>query len=330
MKKGFEKRIENTETYLICKAFGSLRKLGYLPVTQGEYMIRFLVSLSIISACVVGLIGVLVAAFFLTTPRPTDIRGCITTQLYKVRLCPSDPSYAKLREISPNLKHAILASEDSSFYHHNGIDWFELKESMSKNWEKGAWARGGSTITQQLAKNVYLSAEKSLLRKAREALITVQLERMLSKDEILEKYLNVIEFGENIYGVRKAAQHYFGKGPSQLNAAESAFLAFLLPSPKKYSVSFKKKQLTPFALSQTRIIVNRLFKFQKISEGEKTEALYKLAYLFGGASAPLPTASDESILPSAEEMPAEDEEVPEILQGLPDVPASGELDASET
>ncbi len=283
-------------------------------------MIKFLTSLSIISICVIGLIGVAIGAFFLTTPRPTDIRGCITTRLFKVRLCPSDPSYARLKDISPNLKNAILASEDSSFYHHGGIDWFELKESMSKNWKKGAWARGGSTITQQLAKNVYLSAEKSLLRKAREALIAVQLESTLSKDEILEKYLNVIEFGENIYGVRKASQHYFGKSPSQLTAAESAFLAFLLPSPKKYSVSFRKKQLTPFALSQTRIIVNRLQKFNKISEGEKSEALYQLAYLFGGASAPLPTAADENILPSQEEMADPgDEDVPEILRGLPDV-----------
>ena len=248
-------------------------------------MLRFLTFLTLAFLAFSGLVASLGAWIFLSTPRPTNIRGCFTTQLYQVYLCPKDKDYARLKEISPYVQYAIIVSEDGSFYSHNGFDWFELQQSFEKNWQEGRFARGGSTLTQQLAKNVYLTKDKSLLRKIREAIIVVQLERDLKKDEILEKYLNVVQFGPEIFGIRKAARFYFKKTPQELNATEAAFLAFLLPNPDKYSSSFRKKQLTKFARAQIAEILKRMMKFKKISEDEYTTSLAYLDRVFSNAPA---------------------------------------------
>jgi monofunctional glycosyltransferase len=272
-------------------------------------MFRFLINIAIAVACAVLVVGICIGLFLASTPRPTDIKGCLTTKMYQVRLCPTEKGYVKLKDVSVHARNAIIVSEDGAFYSHQGFDWFELKNSMEKNMEKGEYARGGSTITQQLAKNVYLSPEKSVLRKAREAFITIQLEKMLTKDEILEKYLNVVEFGENLYGIGKASQYYFKKAPSQLSPAEGAFLAFLLPSPKKYSVSFRKKELTKFAAKQISEIVNRLHRFKKIDDYQHETGLAEVQYLFG-APPPDPAleqALEEGVVPAAA-TPTEDEE----------------------
>jgi monofunctional glycosyltransferase len=246
-------------------------------------MFRFVISTTIAIVCLAGLVAVSVVLFLLTTPRPKNIRDCITTSMFHVHLCPKDESYARLRDISQFTRHAVIVSEDGAFYSHKGIDWFEMRESMEKNWEHGGFVRGGSTITQQLAKNIYLNGSKSILRKVREAIIAVQIEGILSKDEILEKYLNVVEFGKNIFGVKQAAKHYFGKPPADLNVAESAFLAFLLPNPEHYSASFDRKKLSPFARSQMKIIIERLYRFRKISESDYQQGLQQLASFFGGS-----------------------------------------------
>jgi monofunctional glycosyltransferase len=263
-------------------------------------MLKFFISFGIVIGGLFGLAAISVALLLLTTPRPTDIRGCITTKMYNVHLCPQDPNYVPLRNISPNLKNAVIVSEDSTFYQHGGIDWFELRESAEKNWATGQWARGGSTITQQLAKNVYLSADKSLVRKLREVIITLQLEDFLKKDEILEKYLNVVEFGENLYGIGPASKFYFNKTASELTPAEGAFLAFLLPSPKKYSVSFRKKQLTPFARSRMRVIVNRMARFRSISEEQREQGIAQVDsfYSYSGAVDTAATSSGDYVEPT--------------------------------
>jgi monofunctional biosynthetic peptidoglycan transglycosylase len=124
-------------------------------------------------------------------------------------------------------------SEDASFYQHHGIDWEGLAEAVTHNWERGKLRRGGSTITQQLAKNLYLSSEKSLLRKAREALIAWEIERRLPKTRILELYLNVVEWGQGVFGAEEAARHHFGKSSAELTEEEAALLAALLPSPRR-------------------------------------------------------------------------------------------------
>jgi monofunctional biosynthetic peptidoglycan transglycosylase len=271
-------------------------------------MFRFLTFSSVAIASVAGILACLVGLLFVTTPRPTDIRSCLTTKMFQVRLCPTDPGYVKLDAISPHLRHAVIVSEDGAFYDHHGFDFHELEESLRANWEKGGFARGGSTITQQLVKNVYLSADKSLLRKVREAIIVIQIEGILNKDEILEKYLNIVEFGPELYGIGNAAKFYFHKSPADLNPAESAFLAFLLPSPKKHSISFHKKQMTKFALTQTSEIVNRLYRYKRISDLDQSNALTQLRTLFSGASV---GAFDSSTTPADTPVEESDESTPD-------------------
>lgn len=133
--------------------------------------------------------------------------------------------------ISQNLTRAVLVTEDSAFWQHEGIDFEQLRESMETNLERMEFARGGSTITQQLAKNLYLSPSKNPIRKVREFLIARRLEGELTKQRILELYLNVIEWGDGIYGAEAAARTYFGKSASDLSAQESALLAAAIANP---------------------------------------------------------------------------------------------------
>ena len=142
--------------------------------------------------------------------------------------------------ISENLKKAVLISEDASFFSHAGVDVKELQEALKKDWETGSFARGGSTITMQLAKNLYLNPSKNPLRKAKEIVIAWQLEQALSKRRIFEIYLNVVEWAPNVYGAEAAARHYFAKPAVNLDILEAATLAALLPSPR----NTREKNLT--------------------------------------------------------------------------------------
>jgi monofunctional glycosyltransferase len=296
-------------------------------------MFKFFTAIGVAVVSVLGLIAVAIAWLFVTTPQPSNIKGCLTTNLFQVHLCPTDPTYVKIDQISSAARNAVLVSEDSAFYDHHGIDWFELQQSAEKNWKKNEFARGGSTITQQLAKNVYLSSEKSILRKVREVIITVQLEKMLTKNEILEKYLNVVEFGPNLFGIAKASRLYFGKAPSQLTAAEGAFLAFLLPNPKDYSVSFRNRKLTRFAHSQMRIIVDRLHRFKKLSADEHATAVYQVNHFYGAVSEFSKDDIDENIEPSSadesEEVGPNGAELENIEKSPPDEsPSDSGFDSS--
>lgn len=143
-------------------------------------------------------------------------------------------TWVPLARISPHLQKAVLAAEDAAFYRHKGFDWDGLKEALSRNLDKGELRRGGSTITQQLAKNLYLSTKKNLFRKAHEALLTWRLERALPKKRILELYLNVAEWGHGVFGAEAAARHHFGKSAGDLAPDEAALLAAMLPSPRRY------------------------------------------------------------------------------------------------
>lgn len=172
--------------------------------------------------------------------------------------------------ISPRVQRAVLASEDAAFTQHQGIWW----QSLESAWEKNAKARaqaekraqrqpdkpvtvkivGGSTITQQLAKNLFLSGERTLLRKAQEAVITLTLETFLSKQRILEIYLNQVEWGEGVFGIEAAAQHYFRKSADKLNAWESARLAVMLPRPRY----FEKLPQSPYLAQRAETIMARM------------------------------------------------------------------------
>jgi monofunctional biosynthetic peptidoglycan transglycosylase len=138
-----------------------------------------------------------------------------------------------LRGISKNLIHAVLSAEDPNFFGHEGIDWDAVKESIETNLEKGRYARGGSTITQQLAKNVYFTTYKSMIRKVREAIVASWMERDLSKKRIIEIYLNVIEWGDGVYGCEAAARRYYGVSCADLDVDQAAGLAAMIPSPRR-------------------------------------------------------------------------------------------------
>ena len=140
--------------------------------------------------------------------------------------------WVRYSRISPQLVRAVLVTEDSKFWRHSGLYYEQIKESMEVNLERGEFARGASTITQQLAKNLYLSPSKNPVRKVRELIIARRLENELTKQRILELYLNVIEWGDGIYGAEAAARTYFRKPASQLDAAESALLAAAIANPR--------------------------------------------------------------------------------------------------
>jgi monofunctional biosynthetic peptidoglycan transglycosylase len=136
-------------------------------------------------------------------------------------------------QIPKLLKDTIRVTEDAAFYQHRGLDLNELRAAIKKNWQKGEYVRGASTITQQLAKNLYLTTDKSMLRKIKELLITRRLEERLSKNRIFDLYLNVIEFGPGIFGVQAAAKNHFGKDVNRLNLEEMVRLTAVIPKPLK-------------------------------------------------------------------------------------------------
>jgi len=195
---------------------------------------------------VVGLpLGALALIWLITLPdvstlarhNPTStalMERRLATSAERGRSSPRQWTWVPLSRISAHLQRAVIAAEDASFFIHEGFDWEGIRDAALANFEAGEMKRGGSTITQQLAKNLYLSSERSLFRKAREALITRSLEHRLTKERILELYLNVAEWGRGVYGAEAAARHHFGKSAHELTADEAAWLAAILPSPQRY------------------------------------------------------------------------------------------------
>lgn len=163
-------------------------------------------------------------------------------------------------QISDHLKKAVLLSEDASFFSHNGVDITELKEAFKRDLATFSFKRGGSTITMQLARNLYLNPAKNPLRKMKEIIIAWQLEQNLSKTRIFEIYLNVIEWGRNIYGAEAGSRHYFGKSAASLDPLEAATLVALLPSPR----TTREKPI----LQRRNLVLARLAKVGDISDEE--------------------------------------------------------------
>jgi monofunctional biosynthetic peptidoglycan transglycosylase len=163
-------------------------------------------------------------------------------------------SWVPLSKLPRHLTDAIIVAEDGTFYEHEGFDWFEVRESLEKNIKERRAARGGSTITQQLAKNLYLSTSKDPLRKAREMVITMLLEQNLSKQRILELYVNLIEWGDGIFGVDAAARRYFGRPASALSFEQSLRLAAVIPSPLRHRPDVDSR----YVLRRSEIIRRRM------------------------------------------------------------------------
>jgi monofunctional glycosyltransferase len=156
--------------------------------------------------------------------------------------------------VATDLKRAVLLAEDAAFWQHEGVDFEQLQESLEADWARGRFIRGGSTITQQLAKNLYLSPSKNPLRKLRELVIARRLEAELKKARILELYLNVIEWGDGIYGVEAASRTYFGRPAADLDAGESALLAAAIVNPRRWNPS----KPTPGLLRRQQLILRRM------------------------------------------------------------------------
>ena len=156
--------------------------------------------------------------------------------------------------ISPMLKRAVIVTEDAAFFDHDGIDLEEIRASMEKNWEEGQFLRGGSTITQQLAKNLYLSPSRNPVRKVKELFIARRLEAALTKQRIFEIYLNMIEWGDGIFGCEAAARAYFGKPCASLDMAEAALMAGAIINPREHSPAKPTRRL----LRRQQIIMKRM------------------------------------------------------------------------
>ncbi len=162
--------------------------------------------------------------------------------------------WAPYAKISDSLKQALIASEDAKFVDHEGFDWDGIQKAYEKNMKKGKIVAGGSTISQQLAKNLFLSGKRTPWRKLEEATITVMLEKMMDKERIFEIYLNVIEWGNGVFGAEAAARHYYHVGAGQLSAEQAARLAAMVPNPRYYDKHREAKGL----LRKTEIILGRM------------------------------------------------------------------------
>lgn len=168
------------------------------------------------------------------------------------------PKWARLSTLPRYVAKAFVVSEDSYFYQHPGYDLEAMKLAFKDAMAGDKKLRGASTINQQLAKNLFLSRDKTLWRKALELVYAIYMNQALSKNRIMELYLNIIEFGPGVWGIGEASRYYFKKSPTQLTPKEVAFLAMLLPNPKKYSQSFRDGQLSPFARKSVQRVLRKL------------------------------------------------------------------------
>ena len=178
--------------------------------------------------------------------------------------------WVPLSGISPYLAKAVLIAEDDKFWSHHGFDMDAMEKAMEKDIQKGRFKTGGSTISQQLAKNLYLTPTKSPVRKLKEAVITWRIEHTLSKRRILELYLNVVEWGEGIFGIEAASHHYYGKPASLLSPGEAAHLAVILPNPRRYRIDGSSSYIEARAKIIYDIMVKRGIVIEEYEDIMKT------------------------------------------------------------
>jgi monofunctional biosynthetic peptidoglycan transglycosylase len=195
---------------------------------------------------------------------------------------PGESEWLKLEKVSFHTIHAVVTAEDARFFQHSGLDWHEIWESFSYNWQQGRYARGASTITQQVVKLLFLENDKNLMRKIREASGALLLEWYCEKNTILEWYLNLVDFGSGVYGIKQAAQYYFATDPQLLTIPQSILLASVIPSPNRWSNSLRDKKLTPVGQQRFRAILARMR-----SEGFVNQRQCRIAQLTGNFGSPV-------------------------------------------
>jgi hypothetical protein len=199
--------------------------------------------------------------------------------LKAIDVSPASPDFVSLPEVPALLLETVLLAEDAGFFGHRGVDLSEVPSAVLTNWSRGGVARGASTITQQLAKNLFLSRQKRLGRKLQELSLALLLEATLDKQRILEIYLNVIEWGPGLYGLRPAARRYFAKEPRELTPREMAFLVAIIPGPLKYQRSFASGTLSPRFRPLVDNLLAKLRSVDALTEQEYQAALAEETYV---------------------------------------------------
>jgi monofunctional biosynthetic peptidoglycan transglycosylase len=209
------------------------REAGRASVAR-KWLRRFVISILLLAFVLYALCAVCVLVLRWMNPPTTAVQmerrlsAVIQHRGYRKHYDP-----VPLRRISPNLQHAVVAAEDGRFHTHHGFDWIEMQKVLEKDMERHKLGRGGSTITQQLVKNLFLTTERSLVRKGVEFTLVPMVEAVLSKDRILALYLNVIEWGPGVYGAEAASEYYYHVPASELNREQAARLAAIIPAPLK-------------------------------------------------------------------------------------------------
>ena len=217
-----------------------------------------------------------VLGYWHALPNPLDLKQqypVVDHESGNLQLLKQPPTYwVPLENVSDIVQAAVVISEDWAFFEHDGYDLREIWRAIKVDIKTRSFKRGASTITQQVARNLYLHKEKTLQRKLKELLIAIKIERRLSKKRILEIYLNIAEWGDGIHGIYRASHHYFDKLPSGLDVQEAAFLAMLLPSPIRYGESFRNQELTPYATKTMQSIIQKLKQARHLTEEEAEAA----------------------------------------------------------
>ncbi|MBF5044561.1 monofunctional biosynthetic peptidoglycan transglycosylase [Aggregicoccus sp. 17bor-14] len=228
-----------------------------------------------------------VAPLLKSNPRSTSLMAQRAEEARDEGLRPRQrQSWVALSSVAPHAVAAVLVSEDARFYQHAGVDWVEVQNALGDALAEGRLGRGASTLTQQLAKNLYLSTDRSLLRKAKELLLARRLEETLPKQRILALYLNVVEWGEGVYGIEAAAREHFGVPARSLSVAQAAVLAGMLPAPRTWLPARKPPTLHKRAAA----IVERLEQAGHITPQQAAEARAELGRFFGVPTAPATVA----------------------------------------
>jgi monofunctional biosynthetic peptidoglycan transglycosylase len=235
--------------------------------------------------------------------RATEAKGRGDAPRIEFRFVPYD-------RISPLLRRAVLVAEDDAFFHHGGLDWNEIGASARRNLEEHRIVRGGSTITQQLARNLYLGEQRTVTRKLEEIVLALRIERAVSKRRILELYLNLIEWGDGIYGVEAAAERYFGTTADALDARQALLLASVIINPRRFS------PLAPPPRIERRV---RTIAGRMLRRGQLSEAEYRLAV---GEAPPAPAPGEDG---GSGQEPAGLEEA----HGAADTAAAASADSTE-
>jgi hypothetical protein len=229
---------------------------------------------------------------------------------------PGTSNWTSLEHVSPYMQIAVLTTEDGAFPKHHGYNHAAIRASIISNLKARRFARGASTITMQLAKNLFLSRDKTLSRKLEEVVLTDYLEQTFAKDEILELYLNVIEFGPAVYGIASAAEYYFGRTPAELDLAECLFLSTLLPAPLRYAGMREGEQPPDGWMRTIHMLMEVAHRRGLLTDAELAEGESEPIVFWHGGPRPPPRAAIHARPPAA----GQDSDIPDPFENVPDAP----------